>query len=198
MIRKKAKKRIPSSLENILIKEIKVVPLNSLKLWKDNPRKNTQAAKELAPILEKHGLRSPLVVWDKNNTIYKGNTTWKAAKLLGWKNIAVAFVSFKSEEAANAYGIADNKSQEFSEWDDELLNKMLDTEPMKKFYGSTGFTEKELNGILFESNLDDIKETSDGMSGIITISCPIEKRDAVFDFINKVVIRKFPKDITIK
>ena len=64
------------------IESVKWVDIKSIKLWKGNPRKNEGAAKKLAPILKEHGIKSPLVVWKKDKTIYKGNTTYKAAKLL--------------------------------------------------------------------------------------------------------------------
>lgn len=128
--------------------QIKSVAINTIKEWKDNPRKNDEAAVKLAELLKEHGQKSPLVVWSKNKVIYKGNTTYKAAKLLGWKTIAVILTDFPSEIAAIAYGIADNKSSEFSEWDDTILTDLLkaDTDGycVKE---RIGFTEKDLKGL---------------------------------------------------
>lgn len=128
--------------------QIKSVSVNTVKEWKENPRKNDEAAVKLAELLKEHGQRSPIVVWKKNMVIYKGNTTFKAVKLLGWKTIDVILTDFPSEIAAIAYGIADNKSSEFSEWDDLILSDLLkaDTDGycVKE---RIGFTEKELKGL---------------------------------------------------
>jgi len=126
--------------------EVKWVPIGSLKLWDGNPRQNDDAAKDLAEVIRVHGIKSPLVVWDKNNVIYKGNTTFKALKILGFKEVPVVFHSFASEVAAQAYGIADNKASELAGWDNQLLVKMMNTKEFKAsgLFASTGFSSKEI------------------------------------------------------
>jgi hypothetical protein len=111
-------------------------------------------------ILAEHGQRSPIVVWDKNNVIYKGNTTWKACKALGWKTIQVCALPFPSEASASAYGIADNKSSEWSEWDDSVLSGILRSN--ETFFGTenTGFTEKELTALKLSSEMPDKLDAS--------------------------------------
>jgi len=126
--------------------EITMVPIGSLTLWKDNPRINDDAATKLAVIIAKHGIRSPIVAWDKNNVIYKGNTTFKACKILKMKVVPVIFHSFPSEVAAQAYGVADNKASEMAGWDEELLMSMMSTKEFKKSASTAelGFTSKEI------------------------------------------------------
>jgi hypothetical protein len=127
--------------------ELKIVSveLNKLKEWKNNPRKNDQAIDRLAELLKIHGQRSPIVVWKKNNTIYKGNTTYKAAKKLGWKTIQAAYEDFTSEPAAIAYGISDNKSSEWSEWDDNILKNLMNSEEYKIQPCNIGMSEFDFN-----------------------------------------------------
>jgi hypothetical protein len=126
--------------------KVESVPIDSVKLWKENPRKNDVAVKKLMPIIKAHGQRTPIVVWSINKVIYKGNTTYKAMKLLGFKTINVIFADFKSEAAAIAYGIADNKSSEFSEWDDDLLSSLMLSENIDAT--TTGFTATEYNDLI--------------------------------------------------
>jgi hypothetical protein len=114
-----------------------------LHLWKDNPRRNDEAAVKLADIIKVRGQISPIVVWRKNGVIYKGNTTWKAMRILGLDKIKVLWVDFPSEASAIAYGIADNKSSEFSQWDDTILSQFLKVEEIQK--SNTGFTVTESN-----------------------------------------------------
>lgn len=145
------------------IMSVESVPTASLKLWKDNPRQNDEAVPRLAELLQMHGQRSPIVVWKKNMVVYKGNTTLKAARSLGWKNISVILADFPSEQAAIAYGIADNKSSEWALWDDELLTKFLS---MKEVVKSSGFTEKEHRGLLMLPDLEKINKINEDNSGM--------------------------------
>jgi len=145
---KKFKRTIPSVQDSSII-DVKKVPINSIQLWDKNPRKNDKAVKPLAELLQKHGQRSPIVVWIKDNKIYKGNTTWKAAKLLKWDSIWVAFADFPDERTAVAYALADNKASEWSDWDDSILAMLLPEKmgsDIQDIAGLTGFKEKDLAG----------------------------------------------------
>ena len=53
--------------------QIKTVPIDSVKQWKDNPRFNDHILDKMIAILQARGQVTPIVVWKKNNTIYKGN-----------------------------------------------------------------------------------------------------------------------------
>ena len=120
------------------------VDIDSISLWEDNPRMNDEASKKLASIIEDHGIKSPIVCWDKNRVIYKGNTTYKACKLLGYEKVPVVFHTFKSEVSAKAYGIADNKASEMAEWDEAVLYKMMNQKEFKKAELNTGFSDREV------------------------------------------------------
>ncbi len=145
---------------------VKRVPITSLNLWEDNPRKNEKAVPKLVKILNEHGQRTPIVVWKKNMVVYKGNTTLKAAMKLGWKDIAVILADFPSEAAATAYGIADNKSSEWSEWDEGVLAMLMSADEASFTPESTGFTEKELNGLKLSMEMPEGLEKT-GVQGSI-------------------------------
>lgn len=182
MIRERQKKAAPKLTQ---------CELNQIKLWEDNPRKNDSAVERLAEILKEHGQVTPVVVWRKNNVIYKGNTTYKAAKLLGWENIKVLYVDFKNEEAAKAYGIADNKASEWSEWDDELLSNILQSlegySEEFSFEKATGFTEEEFNSLNLKDELKgfnlDIKEKE--LKGKVQITIDEKDKDELVDWLKE-------------
>ena len=134
--------------------ETKEVSINAVHLWVNNPRNNDKAVPRLMELLKAHGQRSPLVVWRKNGVIYKGNTTYKAIKALGWPTVVVTYQDFPSESAARAYGISDNVSGEWSEWDDAMLMEMVkaDEEYFRQHIEQTGMTEKHLNGLLLSES----------------------------------------------
>lgn len=135
--------------------DVATVRIGEVFEWKDNPRKNDAAAPKLAEILKEHGQRTPIVVWRKNMVIYKGNTTFKAAKILGWPTIKVILADFPSEQAATAYGIADNKASEFSDWDDTVLSNLMKAGEGFFTKGNTGFTDRELAALQLATDMPD-------------------------------------------
>jgi len=92
----------------------------------ENARKHSQ--KNLDAIkasLTKFGQRKPIVINHKG-VILAGNGTVEAAKDLGWDHIDVAVVPSDWDEAtARAYALADNRTAELAEWDENVLAKQL-------------------------------------------------------------------------
>jgi DNA modification methylase len=82
---------------------------------------------KIAASLAQYGQRKPIIVNRmQNGKIEAGNGTWQAAKKLGWSHIAAVFVDDDPATAA-AYGIADNRVGEFSKWDPDALEDILET-----------------------------------------------------------------------
>jgi DNA modification methylase len=92
----------------------------------ENARKHSQ--KNLDAIktsLTKFGQRKPIVINNKG-VILAGNGTVEAAKDLGWDQIDVAVVPADWDEAtARAFALADNRTAELAEWDENVLAKQL-------------------------------------------------------------------------
>lgn len=92
----------------------------------ENARKHSQ--KNLDAIkasLTKFGQRKPIVINHKG-VVLAGNGTVEAAKDLGWDHIDVAVVPADWDEAtARAYALADNRTAELAEWDENVLAKQL-------------------------------------------------------------------------
>ena len=126
---KKTKPLAGTDLDALILDgEIRVVDIDSLKEWEDNPKTDEQIEKKiprLMNIIKKNGQVSPVVVWAKNNVIYKGNTTKRAMKRLNSKKIKALFINFSSEEAATIYGIADTQSSIGVNIDPSLLAKLM-------------------------------------------------------------------------
>jgi len=100
------------------------VPINSLRALPDNPRRGDVDA--VATSLSRFGQRKPIVVRKDDGTIIAGNHTWQAAKQLGWTEIAVAFVG-DDDITAQAYALADNRTAELGDYNDNLLKELLET-----------------------------------------------------------------------
>jgi len=152
------------------------VDFNEVKLWSGNPRRNDKAVKDLALLLVQYGQRTPLSVWEKNYVIYKGNTTYKALKYLvnmpssqftkliekhKIKNpykpekVFIAVMNFTNKREAELYGMSDNKSGEWSDWDDELLAQLtqeyLKDVDTKNAFVMTGFKDRELSELMYST-----------------------------------------------
>ena len=95
------------------------VDTNSIKPYNRNARKNDETVMKLCEIIPKVGFNQPVVI-DKHNVIVKGHSRWKAAVRLGMKQIP-CIISENDDETNKLDRLADNKIQEFSKWDDELL-----------------------------------------------------------------------------
>ena len=115
--------------------------IDVLKPYDKNPRKNKEAVKYVAESIKKFGFKQPIVI-DKNNVIVCGHTRLLAAKQLGLKEVPCILADDLTEEQINAYRLVDNKTNEFAEWDNELLKEELFKLPslnMKLF----GFEEEQ-------------------------------------------------------
>jgi DNA modification methylase len=131
--------------------QIKLAEISTIKPYENNPRKlSEQAIQKVAMSLKEYGFRQPIVV-DKNMVIVAGHTRYRASKKLGLKQVPISVIDNLSEEQINAYRIADNRTAEESEWDNELLKIEIKELEAKDFkLDLLGFNDEQLNDILFE------------------------------------------------
>lgn len=108
--------------------EIKMVRLSEIVPYENNPRKNGGAVEPVRQSIKEFGFKVPMVL-DRNNVIITGHTRYKAAQELGMKEVPVIYANELTDEQVKAFRLADNKTNEFSEWDDELLKLELDCIP---------------------------------------------------------------------
>jgi len=145
--------------------QIKLAEISNIKPYENNPRKlSEQAIEKVAMSLKEYGFRQPIVV-DKDMVIVAGHTRFRASKKLGLKQVPISVIDNLSEEQINAYRIADNRTAEESEWDNELLKMEIKELEAKDFkLDLLGFNDEQLNDILFEekqglTDEDEVPET---------------------------------------
>jgi len=145
--------------------KIEIADITSIKPYENNPRKLSETAIEkVAMSLKEYGFRQPIVV-DKDRVIVAGHTRFRASKKLGLKQVPVSIIDNLTEEQINAYRIADNRTAEESEWDNELLKMEIKELEAKDFkLDLLGFNDDQLNDILFEekqglTDEDEVPET---------------------------------------
>lgn len=100
--------------------QIELKPIDSLKPYGRNPRKNDSAVDAVARSLTAFGFRQPIVV-ESESVIVVGHTRYKAALKLGLKHVPVHVAHDLTSEQARAYRLADNQTASIADWDMELL-----------------------------------------------------------------------------
>ncbi len=105
---------------NIVYKNI-----NEIKPYENNPRINDDAVDKVAASIKEFGIKQPFVV-DDQNVIIVGHTRHKACLQLGITEVPCIVASDLTPEQVKAYRLADNKTNEFAEWDFDLLQEELD------------------------------------------------------------------------
>jgi ParB-like nuclease domain len=103
--------------------QIVILNPREIKPYHRNVRKNDTTVEKLVEIIPKVGFNVPIVI-DKNNVIVKGHSRWKASIKLGMDRVPCVITN-ADEESIKLDRLTDNKVQEFSLWDDELLKSEL-------------------------------------------------------------------------
>lgn len=99
---------------------IQAVKLSDLKEYENNPRKNKKAVDAVAASIRDFGFKNPIII-DKDGVIIAGHTRKAAAEKLGLETVPCIIADDLTPEQAAAFRLADNKTAELSEWDDEKL-----------------------------------------------------------------------------
>jgi len=113
---------------------------NIIPYW-NNPRKNAKTVIQVEESIKLYGFNQPLVVIPTENGVYEivvGHTRYFALMNLGYKSIPCYIATNLSDEDAKKYRIADNKTAEFSEWDEnKLIEEIItinDKDALQKFF----------------------------------------------------------------
>lgn len=106
--------------------EIKYIPINDIKPYKNNPRLNEDAIPYVMKSIREFGFKNPIIL-DKNNIIVAGHTRLESAKRLGMKEAPVIYADDLTEEQVKAFRLVDNKVSEKSMWDYTKLDEELDS-----------------------------------------------------------------------
>jgi len=143
-------------MENL---KIQYKPINEIKPYKFNPRKNEKAVKIVSESIKAFGFLIPVVI-DKDNELIAGHTRIESAKMLGIESVPSIKVENLTPDQIRAFRIMDNKSTEYATWDRVLLKHEFQNLMGKLDLSLTGFKEAELHKILdptAKDSLGDVK-----------------------------------------
>lgn len=143
-------------MESNIQVQTEVVDINSLKPYPKNPRRGDVDA--IAKSLEHNGQYKPIVVNRKDNAILAGNHTWRAARSLGWDQIAVSWVDVDDLQASKIV-LADNRTSDMSTYDDSKLLELLNSLPNLEGTGFTDFDIDQLSSLFDGSDLFEAPNT---------------------------------------
>ena len=99
--------------------------INKLIPYINNPRNNENAVDKVASSIREFGFKNPIFI-DKNNVVVNGHTRLLASKKLGLKEVPCIVIDDLTDTQIKAFRIADNKTSEYAEWDEELLKLELE------------------------------------------------------------------------
>jgi hypothetical protein len=152
---------------------IQQLDINAIKPYERNPRRNDKAVDYVAESISKYGFQQPIVV-DANMIIVVGHTRYKAAKKLNYQQVPVVVANELTQEQAQAYRLADNKTNQYAKWDDDLLTEELRelmatlNDDLKEVSAMTAFSEMEIDRLLNGKDyLTDLIETGKQRTGDI-------------------------------
>lgn len=118
------------------------VPVSGLKHYGKNPRRGDVDA--IASSLTHNGQYKAIVVRTGTMEVLAGNHTLKAAKKLGWDEVAATFVDVDDEQAARIV-LVDNRSNDVATYDNaELISLLQDLPDL----AGTGFEAADLDELI--------------------------------------------------
>jgi ParB-like chromosome segregation protein Spo0J len=130
--------------------------------------------------LRRFGQQKPIVI-DASKVVRAGSGTLEAAKRIGWETIECVETNLKGSDAI-AYAIADNRTAELAEWDDDVLaaqlNGLLADDP--DLLLAAGFSDEELQEMLLAADFEPGTEDDQGRLDQVDpkiVTCPNCKKD---------------------
>lgn len=117
MAQEKAQVRSRLSVSYLSTSQLRVNPCN--------PRIHSQKQiRQIARSMEAFGFNVPILI-DRNSVVVAGSGRFEAAKEIGLAEVPTIRLEHLSEAQVKAFGLADNRLSETSEWNQQLLAEQL-------------------------------------------------------------------------
>lgn len=138
--------------------------INEITPYEKNARINDNAVEKVADSIREFGFKNPIII-DKNNVIIAGHTRLKAAIMLGMEKVPCICADDLTPEQVKAFRLIDNKTNEFAEWDHELLmdelKELMESSDIN--FESFGFDiPEDIENINFDDFFTDSGDSSGG------------------------------------
>lgn len=153
--------------------KIEYLQISDLIPYANNPRINDGAVDAVAASIKEFGFKNPIVI-DNRNVIIAGHTRLKAAEKLGLKTVPIIRADDLTEQQAQAFRLADNKTAELAEWDLDSLEQELDELSQDFDMSDFGFENKDFDFEPEETEFSEEKNTTKENEQVICPSCGFE------------------------
>ncbi len=156
--------------------EIIEMPLGDLKMYENNPRKNSEAVQYVMNSIREFGFKNPIII-DRDNVIVCGHTRFKAASRLRMQTVPCIRADDLTEDQIRAFRLADNKTRELAGWDyDKLEAELNSLDPAAFDLADFGFfrayeAADNDDGYVIDSQ-GYVHEYDEGSAGAVAISNP--------------------------
>ncbi len=127
-----------------------------------NPRVNDAAVGPVSHSLRRFGWQQPIVAKESGEVV-AGHTRLRAAKQLGMDRVPVLRFHGSDIDAV-AFGIADNRTATFAEWDEPALAKLLAQLQAEDALDGVGFSVEEI-ALLLRAQEPEVEE-DDGLGEV--------------------------------
>ena len=153
--------------------KIEYLQISDLIPYANNPRINDGAVDAVASSIKEFGFKNPIVI-DSCNVIIAGHTRLKAAEKLGLKTVPIIRADDLTEQQAQAFRLADNKTAELAEWDLDSLEQELDELSQDFNMNDFGFENNDFEFEPEETEFSEEKNTTKENEQVICPSCGFE------------------------
>jgi len=103
-----------------------IVPVSKIKPYPQNANMHPDdQILLLAKLIHGHGWRRPITISNQSGFVVRGHGRLASAKKLEATEVPVDYQDYESEELERADRLADNKIQELSEWDRDILKEEI-------------------------------------------------------------------------
>ena len=130
-------------------------PVERLRPYEHNPRKNDHVVNKMVDALRQFGFRVPLLA-KSDGELIDGHLRYKAALAMGMDSVPVICADDMDETKIRAFRILINRSATWADWDEDLLLQELRALKIADFdLSATGFDDRELDQMLMDISAGD-------------------------------------------
>lgn len=164
------------------------VPIDSVKPYYNNPRRNNKAVEAIVKSIEVYGWQWPIMV-DKDMEIICGDTRYRAAREMGLEEIPIRIEKDLTPAQIKQWRIVDNRTSEIADWDKDRLTKEFedifkmddagfnDAAAVADF---VGFEMEKIDKKAVRAEWD-LSKVEDKY--VITVTGPLEKQDEAMEIL---------------
>lgn len=125
-------------------------PVERLRPYERNPRKNDHVVSKMVDALRQFGFRVPLLA-KSDGELIDGHLRYKAALAMGMLQVPVIPADDMTDAQIRAFRILINRSATWADWDEDLLLQELRAlKSLDVDLAITGFEDRELDDLLME------------------------------------------------